>query len=145
MLKYKLTFENLYHLFGKYVGNWGKASVAFTFEGIKDGKVVKTVNRSPLYNPSIKVEVDSTDLVIEDTYDTTRVIVKCVDDDGNICDYSFANISLEIDGAEIIGPKEISFIGGSVGFWIKTTKTGTAKLTVDAHHLGKEEIELTVK
>ena len=109
-----------------------------------NGEVVKTVSRSPLYKPSLAVEIDSTELFIEETYDTTRVILKCIDEDSNTCDYSFDNISLSIEGAEIIGPKEISFTGGSVGFWIKTTKPGKALLKVNAYHLGSKEIELNI-
>jgi len=142
MIKNKLSFEDLYHLFGKYVGNWGKESVSFRFEGIKNGEVVKEVKRSPLFKPSIKVEIDSNELRINETYDVTRVIVKCVDSDDNICDYSFDNLSISVEGVELIGPSEISFIGGSVGFWVKSTSEGKGFVNIDAHHLGAERIDV---
>ncbi len=145
MMTEKLTREELYHLGGTYIGNWGKESVSFKFEGIKDGETVKTVKKAPLFKPTMKVEIDDKELEIGSTYDTTRVIISSVDENDNVTDYSFDNISLSIENGEIIGPKEISFIGGSVGFWVKTTHPGTMKIGVNGHHLGKQEIEVIVK
>lgn len=144
MLKYKLTFEDLYHLFGKYVGNWGKESVSFKFEGIKDGKVVKTVKRSPLYKPSLSVVADSNEIELGNTYETTRIVVRCLDDDQNPCDYAFDALDLSVEGAEIIGPKRVNLIGGSLAFWIKAKNPGTVNVTVDGFHLGKKEVEVIV-
>ncbi len=141
----RLTNEELYHLQGTYIGNWGKESVSFKFEGVKDGEIVKTVEKAPLFKPSMKVEVDDVELEIGNTYDTTRVIVSSVDECDNVTDYSFDNISLGIMNGEVIGPKEISLIGGSVGFWVKTIKPGTMRISVNGYHLGKQEVDVIVK
>ncbi len=144
-LKYKLKFEDLYHLFGKYVGNWGDLSIKFKFEGYKNDELVKTVVKAPVFKPTLSVKADTTELIHGDTYDATRIVIKCVDEHGNDCTYAFDSIRLEARGVEIIGPKNINLIGGSTGFWIKSIKKGTGSVRISNVNLGEEVLEFETK
>jgi len=145
IFRYNLKFQDLYDLYGKYVGNWGDKSRKFTFEGYKDGKLVNKVVKAPIKTPKLKIEVDNNELHITETYDVTRVIVKCVDDHENICNYAFDHLILKAEGIEVIGPKNINLIGGSVGFWVKTTSKGLGKVIIESERYQTQEITFEVK
>jgi len=144
IMRYRLKFVDLYHLYGKYVGNWGDKSREFTFEGYKDGQVVKVVKKAPVNNPTLKIEVDNHNLTIGETYDVSRVIIKAVDENDNVVNYGFDPITLSSEGIEIIGPKVVSLRGGSTGFWVKTTSTGKGIVTVSSEKYGNDTIEFNI-
>ena len=119
---YRMTFADAYALYQKYVGNWGGTSTAFRFEGYKDGKKVLTVTKKTSSKLHLELDVSSTNLVDDKTYDVAAIRVKVKDENNNLA--CFFNDSLPItisgEGLEIIGPKKVKILGGMGGTYLKT-------------------------
>ena len=133
-------------LYNKYIGDWGGASVTYKFEAIKDGKVVKTLNISPMTEVHFEVECDRPVLKEIESYDVACVRIRAVDENGNTLYYYNDPVLLKIEGAAtLIGPNVVGMSGGMSGTYIKSVgKAGKATLTVsDAY--GKEMAELEIK
>ncbi len=146
MLKYHMTQQQAVDLYGKYIGNWGGESTVYKFEAIKDGEIVKTIERKAMTKVSLEVTCDHTDLCEEHSYDVAAVRVKAVDEFGNILPYFNDVVTFDVKGdAEIIGPKTVALSGGMGGTYIKTLgKAGKAKLKVKAPQAKTVDIEFTI-
>ncbi len=121
MLRYRMSFRDAYALYGRYIGNWGDKATVYRFEAIKDGKVVKTVSKTPFTSFALKVTPSSTVLMEGDTYDVASIRVEMTDQNGNRLPFFNEAVTAELDGAaEIIGPKTVMLRGGSGGTYIKT-------------------------
>ena len=121
MLRYRMSFRDAYALYGRYIGNWGDKATVYRFEAIKDGKVVKTVSKTPFTSLALKVTPSSTVLMEGDTYDVASIRVEMTDQNGNRLPFFNEAVTAELDGAaEIIGPKTVMLRGGSGGTYIKT-------------------------
>ncbi len=134
MLRYRMTFGDAYALYGKYIGNWGGEATVYRFEAIKDGKVVRTVCKSPFTAMRLHATVSHTELVEGDTYDAAAVRLRMTDQNGNLLPFFFGAVSASIEGeAEIIGPSTVLLRGGCGGIYIKTKgRSGKATLTLRA-------------
>ncbi len=131
------------------VGDWGAAWTGAEFVGYIDGKEV--IRKKYCINPvvsDLKVEIDDSELNGNE-FDATRVTVKAVDAEGNILPYATGSILVKCEGdIEVIGPKNISLIGGSIGFWIKTLgefKDSDAKIKVTSTFNINKEISINIK
>ncbi len=134
MTRYRMTFDDAYALYGKYIGNWGQESTSFTFEAVKNGKVVKTVIKQPFSSRRLTAEASSASLVEDSTYDVAAVRIRMTDQNGCTLPFFVGAVNAELEGeAEIIGGKTVILRGGTGGLYIKTTgKSGKAKLTLCA-------------
>lgn len=145
--KYKMNMGHAEDLYTKYFGGWGDAATDYIFEGFIEEKSVLKTTKSQVLNPSLLMTVDSKLLVEDATYDTTRIVVNLLDDWGNNIIYGNDSIIIETEGPiELIGPKVISLIGGSIGFWVKTTgEPGIGKVKVISERFGilEEKINIT--
>lgn len=146
MLKYKLSLDDGMRLFGTYVSNWGGQRISFKFEGYKGGQLVKTVIKTTSTLAHLEVLPDSLQLNESETYDVTRIVMKALDENGNLLTYSNDAMNLATEGPiEIIGPKYIALIGGVRAFWIKTTgASGTGIVTITSEKYGDSKIEIEV-
>lgn len=140
----KISVSRMFDLVTKYIGGWGDKQVSYTFEGYKDGKLVKTVVKSAVTELHINASADSYTLKQGDTYDATRIELTALDQNGNRAPFADVPCKISVKGpAEIIGPKEFSLIGGDRAFWIKTTgEKGDITVTIDAKSLGKTRLDL---
>lgn len=145
-IKYKLNMKDAEDLYTKYFGGWGEKATNFYFEGYINDICVSKVNKSQTTDPVLLMTVDSNELVEDITYDTTRIIVKLQDQNGNDIVYANDVIEVEIDGPiQVIGPKSLALIGGSIGFWIKTDgESGTGKIKVISERFGQLEKSIEV-
>ncbi len=132
MTVYRMSFDMAYHLYGKYVGNWGGKATTFKFEAIKDGRVVRTVTKSTTGRLTLDVRTDHTDLTEGDTYDVAAVRIRVCDEHGNVQPFFNTPLHLEKEGPiEIIGPSYAQIAGGMGGTYVRSTgKEGKAKLTI---------------
>ncbi|MGN0375290.1 MAG: glycoside hydrolase family 2 TIM barrel-domain containing protein [Butyrivibrio sp.] len=121
-----ITKDTIMDLYGKYVANWGASAPKYRFEAIKDGNVVKTVEKQPGIQVHLKVEADHTRLIEEnETYDVAAVNIKAVDQFGNVQPYYMEPLYLQADGdIEIIGPKIICLRGGMGGTYVRSVRHG---------------------
>ena len=130
--KYHLRYEDGVKLFYKYLGGWGSKNVSFRFEGYQGDNKVKVVVRENNTSFDYVLEMNRKSLEIESTYDAVRVVIKKVNQNGEILPYSFDPLKIDVKGAiDLIGPNVISMQGGAIAFWVKTNGTkGIGTITV---------------
>ena len=145
--KYKMNMGHAEDLYTKYFGGWGDAATDYVFQGYIDDKCVLKTRKSQVLTPSLVMNIDSRLLIEDLTYDTTRIIVKLLDDNGNNIIYANDSIVIETEGPiELIGPKVVSLIGGSIGFWVKTTGEpgiGIVKVISEGFGVLEDKIHIT--
>lgn len=145
-MKYKMNRLDAEDLYTKYFGGWGGKATDYEFEGYIGDKCVAKTIKSQVFNPVLKVTVDNHTLVEEKTYDTTRIVLTLLDDNGNDIIYANESVVLETEGPiQVIGPKIVSLIGGSIGFWIKSVgEAGEGRVIVKSERYGVSEEIITV-
>ena len=146
VLRYGMRFGDAYALYGKYIGNWGDKATVYRFEAVRDGKVVRTVSKTPFGSLSLKAVPSGTELTEGETYDVAAVRIEMTDQNGNRLPFFNEAVTADITGAaEIIGPKTVILRGGSGGTYIKTIgKSGEAALTLAYGEGCKAAIHFTV-
>ena len=145
--KNKLSKDQAAKFYEKYVGKWGLESTTYTFEAFKDNKLVDTKKVGSTHKHSLLVKVDDNVITETDTYQTTRVVIKHVNEHGNIMDYSSEVVSINIEGPlQLIGPNIIPLLGGSSGFFVKSTlQKGTAKISINSTNLDVVELNIEIE
>ncbi|MCE5235024.1 MAG: glycoside hydrolase family 2 protein [Eubacteriales bacterium] len=144
-LKYKMNMLDAEALYAKYFGGWGAKATDYVFEGYRGGQCVITQSKGQLLAPALKMEADADTLTEGETYDAARIVLRLADESGNDIVYANDAVALEAEGPiEIIGPRTIALIGGSVGFWVKSTgKAGEGRITIKSERFGT--IEKTIR
>lgn len=131
---HRMNMAQAVDLYTRYVGDWGGAATTYRFEAIKDGRVVKTINKEPMKKVELQVVTDRTELTEEHSYDVAAVRIRAVDECGNILSYYQEPVTLSVEGpAELIGPKAVSLHGGMGGTYLRTLgQSGSVTLTVSS-------------
>ncbi len=147
MLRNKLSFNKGTELFSKYVGDWGGKRTVYKFEGYKNNKLVKSVVKSAVISTNLDIKIDNSELLIGDTYDATRIVVKAVSEENNLLPFANDVIEIKAEGPiEVIGDTSLALIGGVRGIYMKTIgQVGEAKITIGNKKLGYKEIKVNVK
>ncbi|WP_407426414.1 glycoside hydrolase family 2 TIM barrel-domain containing protein [Treponema sp.] len=119
-------------LYGKYIGNWGGQAVKYRFDSYRNGKLVKTLTKTPAKQTFLKLESKRTTLIEEESYDVAFVSLKAADENGNVQPYCQEAVLLEVEGSiELIGPKAVSLKGGMAGFYVKSCgKKGEGRVKI---------------
>ena len=121
------------------IGAWGMTWEDGEFTGYVDGQAVKTVRLPAGPVPTtLEMVADEANLVTGPHRDSTRVMLRALDQCGNIMPYFDDVVSLEADGPiRIIGPDVVTLRGGTTGFWVECTGiAGAATLTAFGQRLG---------
>jgi len=147
MLRYRMTFEDAYRLYGKYIGSWGDRTATYRFEAVKDGEIVKTLVRSAVKDVVLQAEADHTALVEGDTYDAAAVRVRLCDQNGALLRFYNGSVALAAEGPiEIVGPRLVQLRGGCGGTYIRTAGgAGSARLTLTGEQGGAVTIAFTIE
>ncbi|CAN7744660.1 glycoside hydrolase family 2 protein [Ensifer adhaerens] len=127
-------------------GTWGRVWRAGTFTGYVDGKPVKTLTLPADPVPAtLEVVADDTELRACEK-DAVRVVVRALDQCGNLLPYFEEPVLLSLDGpGRIIGPSEHTLKGGATGFWIEAGEAkGKLELTVTSRRFENQSITFTV-
>ena len=142
-----MSMSQAVELYNKYIGNWGGEATVYRFEAIKNGEVVKVVEKSPMKTPQLEVKVSHTTLKEENTYDMASVRIRALSEKGNLLDFANEPLSISASGPiEIVGPKLISLNGGMGGFYIKTKgEPGKASVIINSPGFETQTIELNVE
>ena len=142
MTRYKMTFEDAYSLFGKYIGNWGGKATEFRFDGIKNGEVVKSVIKCSMSRLCLDLKVSSNKLTERSTYDVAAVRIKVTDEFGNVMPFYNKQALVEIDGpVELIGPSMADINGGMGGIYIRSAGAegkASVKISLPDHDVSSE-------
>jgi beta-galactosidase len=113
-------------------GTWGRIWREGVITGYLGGEAVKTITMPADPLPSrLEIAADDTELRAGEK-DSTRVILRVLDQCGNILPFFEEPVSLALSGpGRIIGPSRLSFKGGATGFWIEAgDAAGTLELEV---------------
>ena len=132
MARFKMKFDDAYSLFGKYIGNWGGEATKFKFEGIVNGKVVKTVIKSSMNRLCLDVNVSSNELIEDSTYDVAAIRIKVTDEYGNVMPFYNRQAVVEVKGPiEALGPSMADINGGMGGVYVRSIgKEGKAAVKI---------------
>ncbi len=143
---YRMTMDDAYALYGKYVGNWGGDAVKYRFDAIKDGEIVKSITKECVKKVSLVAEACTDTLEERETYDVACVRIKAVDQNGNLLPYFNEPVLLRTEGpVKIIGPSAVSLKGGMGGTYLKTTgEAGNASLQIVNLQAGDAKLDFTV-
>lgn len=144
---YKMKSDDIYKLYGKYIGDWGEAVTTYRFDAVKNEKVVKSIEKTPMHQVKLFMRVSHQTLIEDQTYDVASIRVHAVSEKGNLLSFYQEPIQLILEGPlELIGPKIISLKGGMGGTYVKTIgKTGKASLTIGSEAIGFEKIEFEIQ
>lgn len=126
---------------------WGRSWDDAKFIGyVNDAAVItKSFSKNPILT-TLSATADDCVLSSND-WDTTRIVYRLLDQEGNLLPYINDSVELEIEGpATIIGPSKPTLIGGCIAVWIKTTGVkGTVKLTSKCSRVAGNEVTITVE
>lgn len=127
-------------------GSWGRVWREGTITGYVDGKVVKSlVLPADPVPATLEVEADDTALRAGEK-DAVRVVVRALDQCGNLLPYFEEPVSLALSGpGRIIGPTDHTLKGGATGFWVEAgDEQGTIELAVRSRRFAPQSIIFTV-
>ena len=129
------------------VDDWGGASIAYRFDAVLDGKVVKSVTKIPMTRGSLEVKAYKTTLMEAESYDVTAIRIRAVDEYGNTLYYSSEPIVATTEGPiDILGPSVTSLKGGMGGIYVKTIgERGRARLIISSPSLGNATVDFIVR
>ena len=144
---YHMNPNDAVGLYNKYVGDWGGESKQYRFDAIKDGKVVRSLIKTPMKKASLAVSLSATTLVEDITYDVIEARVRAVDEYGNQLYYMQESLSVTISGpVELIGSNAVPLRGGATGLYIKSMgEPGEASVTIACAGLDPVTIKLEVQ
>ena len=146
--KSNLDMPKLRDLIDNAAHGWGSFANNITLKGyVNDELVISEIVGEKNYAKMLSVKADDDVLYSDkDSFDATRVVVKLLDNLGNMCTFSNDCVDVEIIGsAKIMGPSRFSLQGGCSAFWIKTLdKKDLVNIIVRSSYL-KDEIKIVIK
>lgn len=130
------------------IGAWGTTWEDGTFVGYLNGEEVERIvlPASPIPT-TLAMGVDEQRLELGDHRDSTRVVLRALDQHGNLLPFLDEVISLDVEGpAKIIGPDVITLRGGSAAFWVETIgRRGAVTLTAFGQRMGIATVGLDIR
>ena len=133
-------------MWSKYANTDRQKELEYRFDGIKDQLVTISKKVGISHSSDLHVKADQLVIVETSTYETTRIVIKHLDQYQRPLIYSNEVVNIHIDGPlEVIGPSNLALIGGSTGFYVKTLhKKGIAKITISSNNFDDKSLELEV-
>ncbi len=126
---------------------WGEAWGSGLFRGYVDGKLV--IEREYAHDPvPTRLEVRADDEAIHaDGGDATRVVVRALDQKGNILPFFFSPLSIKAEGpGNVVGDTLVSTTAGVYAFWVRSSGgTGEIRVTVDNPRLGAHTLTIQAR
>ncbi|WP_196260838.1 glycoside hydrolase family 2 protein [Pelagibacterium limicola] len=132
------------HVSQSEIGSWGWLWQHGTITGFLDGKTVATARFTADPKPT-RLEVIADTSWVE-RHETVRVVVRVLDQAGNKLPYLFDPVTIALEGpAKLIGPDVVPVLGGSTGFWLRSTGAGPIQARVSHARIGSVTIDLTAR
>lgn len=137
IILYRMKPAQLRELYDCYIGNWGGIATKYRFDAVKNGIVVKTIQKAPMNEIHLDIKISHRELIEKHTYDVAAVRIRAVDENGNLLSYYQGALRLQLNGPlQMIGPDVIALQGGMGGAYVKTTGiSGEAIL-----HISNEQV-----
>ncbi len=128
----------------RIAGGWGDKENSLCIKGFINHKEVASKDIGELrWMDKLCVIPDDFELSLnKSSYDATRVVVKLLDNMGEVMFFNNDLVEVEIDGPiSILGPSKFGISGGSTAFWVRThEKAGTCKIKVKSMYFEKEVV-----
>ncbi|MBX5047275.1 glycoside hydrolase family 2 protein [Rhizobium lentis] len=120
------------HFTSDELGTWGLEWIDGTFTGYIGGEPVASLKLAADPLPTtLEIVADSQTLKARER-DSTRVIIRALDQCGQRLPFMNDSISLKVHGpAKIVGPINVPLQGGTSGFWLEATGL-VGEITVEA-------------
>ena len=146
MKKYKVTYAELVDYYNIHVGSWGGIAKTFTFKGYKNDELVIEKKVGPSSKYDLSVDVSKTTLKNDETYDAARVVIKHVDQNGSLMQYSNRVIKIETEGPiKVLGDSAQALLGGQLSLFVfSKNEPGKSRLMISMDGIVKE-IKFEVK
>ncbi|MGD9605440.1 MAG: glycoside hydrolase family 2 protein [Bacilli bacterium] len=117
MVKYHISRQEATGLFYKLTSggtNW-------RFEGYQNNQLVTQTIKGKQTATKWLIKADADVLYHHKTYDVVRVCIKKVDQNQNVLTYAFDPFAIKTSGGvSLIGPSQVSLLGGQAAFWVRT-------------------------
>ena len=146
MKKYKITYPELVDYYNAHVGSWGGIAKIYTFKGYLNGQLVVTKQVGPSKKFDLEVNTNKTVLENKDTYDATRIVIRHLDENGSLMQYSNRVIKIETEGPiRIVGDSAQALLGGQLSLFVfSKNKPGKSRIRISMDDIVKE-INIEVK
>ena len=146
MKKYKVTYAELVDYYNIHVGSWGGMAKTYTFKGYINDQVVVQKKVGPSKKFDLEVEASKTVLTNQETYDAARVVIKHIDENGSLMQYSNRVIKIETEGPiKVLGDSAQALLGGQLSLFVfSKNEPGKSRLTISMDGIVKE-IKFEVK
>jgi beta-galactosidase len=126
-----MSYDEGVKMFYRYMSGWGTKTVGYRFEGYMNGELKKTVIKENNLEFNYQIESKRHELKIEDTYDVCRFVIKKVNQYQELIPYAMDSIKVTVsEQLELIGPNQLSLLGGAIAFWVKTKSRGIATIQI---------------
>lgn len=133
------------HFSAEELGNWGMAWLDGEMIGYRGGKEVARVKFAGGPLPTrLEVAADD-DTLPAATKDQVRVIVRALDQMGNLLPFLDEPVHVAVSGAaKLLGPSTSVLTGGATGFWLESTgQTGAIEVTVTSPRFETRHLTLS--
>lgn len=149
MFRYHLSYKDAELLFLKYFSNLKKETgeAYFKFVGYREEKAVIERKYGLSHLSSITLETERNDLWEENTYDVLRIVISALDEYNETMVYCNDVVEIQSTGPiEIIGPRTLSLLGGSVAFYVRSMGIkGEGEIVVSHDRLGQKSLKIQVQ
>ena len=147
LLRKKVSYSDVFPLFEEYIAMQKDAPVRFRFEGYIDDELVVSTTKGHTKETRFVAMSNTEELEYGYSYDVARISVSLQDEFENVLDYAIEGFQVETSEVlEVIGPKTLSLVGGSLAFYVKTRrKTGTGTITITPNHYPPIELKIKIK
>lgn len=147
MLRRRIGYREGYALYTRFVANWGKEAVRWTFTGRVGGKAVWKEERAALPPARLALAADDAELAEGESWDATRCVVSLVDELGNPAPYSDRPVRIAVSGAAaLIGPDAVALRNGRAAFWVRTVGArGEAAVRAGVDGFPAAELRIAVR
>jgi beta-galactosidase len=118
----------------------------YTFKGYQNDQLVITKKVGPSKKFDLQVEANKTVLENKETYDATRIVVRHIDENGSLMQYSNRVIKIETEGPiRVLGDSAQSLLGGQLSLFVfSKNKPGKSRIKISMDNIVKE-INIEVK
>ncbi|MGL6314193.1 glycoside hydrolase family 2 TIM barrel-domain containing protein [Vibrio sp. WXL103] len=123
---------------------WGLGWHPVLFEGYSNDEKVaeKRLLSAPVFT-TLSLSADEPIIYEGDSWETTRIVVKALDQAGNPCYYNNTIVNIEVTGAaELIGPNLRTLQGGTSAFWLRTNQ---ARGEIDVRVTTSDQVTTNLK
>jgi beta-galactosidase len=147
--RYGMSREDAVSLIAKYTMAWGQEDDIFELVGTLGGEEVirRSYGADSRYESlDMKADDDALSAAPGSGWDSTRIVLRALDQYGNICPFVAECVELAVQGpARILGPARVPLIGGCIAFWVRTMgEIGHVRVFASGTRLAAVPVDLEI-